>query len=122
MKSVLSLAKVLTLLFWALIIINLVRPFDQPFNSLLQVAGVVLVLLHVVELYGYRKRLAGTAKPGWAWLQTLVFGVFYVYPLAALPAPLRGAGAVTAGGSAASGATASDQSPQQELKQEGGNA
>jgi putative membrane protein len=132
MKLLLSLAKVLTLLFWALIISNLVHPFNQPFNALLQAAGAVLVLLHVAELCWFHKRLAACAKPWWARLHTFVFGGFYLYPLAALPAPLPGAvvlpalspapSAVTADNSAAPGASASDQSPQQELKLEGGNA
>ncbi|MCU1716088.1 DUF1145 domain-containing protein [Pseudomonas sp. 5P_3.1_Bac2] len=132
MKFALSLAKVLTLLFWALIITNLVQPLRQPFNHLLLAAGAVILLLHLFELWLYRQRLAAATKPAWARLQTLLFGVFYVYPLPALPAPLSAAAslpevnpapsAVTEGNSAASGSSASDQPPQQELKLESGNA
>ena len=120
MKVLLNIGKVLMLLFWLLVVANLVQPFYHPFTTLLQVAGVLVVVLHSAQLVFYRRRLAQVAMPLWARLQTLVFGIFYVYPLAApQAAPATPVAPVSA---TAVVEPVSADSQQQELKLENGNA
>lgn len=82
MRVFLWLVKLLTLLFWALVLTNQWVGFTQPFALLLQVAGVVVLLAHVFELWWFKSRLQNRPKPWLDRLQVMLFGVFHLYDLA----------------------------------------
>lgn len=81
MKFLLGLGKVLTALFWGMVLANLLEPFAQPFAMLLNFAGAALVMIHVLELLVFNDRLSGHAQPGLARVQILLFGIFHLQAL-----------------------------------------
>jgi len=81
MKFLLGLGKVLTALFWGVVLANLLEPFAQPFAMLLNFAGAALVMIHVLELLVFNDRLSGHAQPGLARVQILLFGIFHLQAL-----------------------------------------
>lgn len=81
MKFILGVGAVLTLLFWCVVIGNLIQPLAQPFTLLINLAGVLVLSAHVIEL-GYFNAIIqqrGNALVDRA--KVLVFGVFYGYAL-----------------------------------------
>lgn len=82
MRVFLLAGKLVTLLFWALVVINLFVPFAHPFGLLLQVAGALVLLVHVLELGLFRSRFQQRPKPWLDRLQVMLFGVFHLYGLA----------------------------------------
>jgi putative membrane protein len=86
MKLFLGLGKVVALLFWLVVLINLFAPFTRPFNVLLNVAGGLLLTIHLMELAWFTERLKGRSRPWLDRLQLLSFGVFH---LVTLPKPRR---------------------------------
>ena len=68
-----GLGKLLTTLFWCVVIANLIDPFAQPFAGLLNLTGFALFALHLLTLILLRGRI-GTAC---ARLQVLLFGSFH---------------------------------------------
>lgn len=76
MKLFLTVGKVLTALFWGVVLANLLQPFAQPFTLLLNAAGVFILLVHALELWLFDKRIAASAQPAQARIQILLFGVF----------------------------------------------
>lgn len=83
MKIFMTLGKALTLVFWGVVLANLLQPFTQPFALLINVAGVVILLIHLLELWFFRKRITAGEKPIWARLQVILFGVFQLFGLPA---------------------------------------
>lgn len=83
MKTFLWAGKLLTLLFWAVVLSNLIQPFATPFALLLNAAGVLVLLAHALELWLFDKRVAVCAKPHLQRVWVMVFGIFH---LAGLPA------------------------------------
>ncbi|SFP14218.1 DUF1145 domain-containing protein [Pseudomonas borbori] len=97
MSILLGLGKVLTALFWGVVLANLLDPFAQPFALLLHLAGALLVLIHGLELWLFSERVSGRTRPGLERVQILLFGIFHlqallsapVQPLSAAPAELE---------------------------------
>lgn len=86
MKTFLLLGKVLTALFWGVVLANLLQPFAQPFALLLHAAGAFILLVHGLELWLFDKRIAASAKPVQERVQVMLFGVFQLLGLPAEPA------------------------------------
>ena len=84
MKVIWGLGKLLTLLFWLVVLVNLLMPFVHPLHLLVTTAGCVLAALHLMEVLFCNRSLKGRARPWRDRLKILVFGVFH---LQTLPAP-----------------------------------
>lgn len=82
MRVFLRLGKLITLLFWALVLLSPQIAFTQPFTWLLQAVGVFVLLVHVFELWWFKSRFHNRAKPWLDRLQVMLFGVFHLYALA----------------------------------------
>lgn len=87
MKILLGLGKVLTAIFWGVVLANLIDPFAQPFALLLNLAGAVLVLIHGLELWLFNERVSGRTRLGLERVQILLFGIFHLQGLSSAPAP-----------------------------------
>lgn len=89
MKLFWGLGKFLTLLFWVVVAINLLKPLINPLHLLVNLAGCLLLLTHLLELLVFNRSLKARAHP-WRdrWL-ILVLGIFHLYqiPAPAAPAP-----------------------------------
>ena len=81
MRIFLRLGKVLALLFWALVLVNLLANFAKPFGMLLHVAGASVLLIHGLELLLFKTRLTNRPRLWLERLQVLVFGVFHLLGL-----------------------------------------
>ena len=84
MKVVWGLGKLLTLLFWAVVLVNLMTPFVYPLHLLVTLAGGALAVLHLLEAVFCFRSLRGRAHPWRDRLKIVLFGVFH---LQTLPAP-----------------------------------
>jgi putative membrane protein len=84
MKVFWGLGKLLTLLFWLVVLVNLLTPFVNPLHLLANLAGGLLAGLHLLEAVFCFRSLRGRAHPWRDRLQILLFGVFH---LQTLPAP-----------------------------------
>lgn len=73
-----GLGKVVALLFWLVVIVNVVSPFAKPFDMLLYGAGILLVLVHLFEIMLFNSLLRSRANPWLDRLQLLLFGVFHL--------------------------------------------
>jgi putative membrane protein len=82
MRVFLLLGKLITLLFWLLVLINQLVSFSQPFALLLQVTGALVLLAHALELVWFKSRFRNRPRPWLDRLQVLLFGVFHLYGLA----------------------------------------
>lgn len=78
MRLFMGLGKVVALLFWLVVIANVVSPFSQPFDMLLNGAGILLILVHLFEIMLFNSLLRGRASPWMDRLQLLLFGVFHL--------------------------------------------
>ena len=85
MKVFLTLGKVLTALFWGVVLANLLQPFAQPFALLLHGAGAFILLIHALELWFFSKRIAACPKPAHERVHVMLFGVFQLLGLPAEP-------------------------------------
>jgi putative membrane protein len=84
MKVFWWLGKLLTLLFWLVVLANLLAPFVHPLHFLLNVAGGLLAGLHLLEVMFCNRSLKGRAHP---WLDRLKIVFFGVFHLQTIPAP-----------------------------------
>lgn len=78
MRLFMGLGKVVALLFWLVVIANVVSPFSQPFDMLLNGAGILLILVHLFEIMLFNSLLRGRSSPWMDRLQLLLFGVFHL--------------------------------------------
>lgn len=78
MKGLLWFGKMLTLLFWWVVLVNLFDPLGQPFQLLIQLAALALLGVHILELIGFNRRLRGRSHPWFDRLQILLTGIFHV--------------------------------------------
>jgi putative membrane protein len=85
MKTFLTVGKLLTALFWGVVLATLLLPFAQPFALLLNAAGTFILLVHALELWLFDKRIAAGAKPFQARAQVMLFGVFQLLGMPAEP-------------------------------------
>ncbi|KPA99513.1 MULTISPECIES: DUF1145 domain-containing protein [Pseudomonas] len=86
MKVLWGLGKVLTLLFWLVVLVNLVNPLISPFRLLVNLAGSLLLLTHLLEVALFDGSLRERAHPWRDRAQILIFGMFHVQ---VLPLPSR---------------------------------
>jgi len=84
MKVIWGLGKLLTLLFWAVVVVNVLTPFVYPLQPLVNLAGCLLAILHLLEVLLCNRSLKGRAHPWADRLKVLFFGVFH---LQTIPAP-----------------------------------
>ncbi|MCJ7957440.1 MULTISPECIES: DUF1145 domain-containing protein [unclassified Pseudomonas] len=83
MKVFWGLGKFLTLLFWVVVVVNLLRPLANPFHLLVSLAGSLLLLTHLLELLLFNSSLKHRAHPWRDRLQILLVGMFHVRGLSA---------------------------------------
>ena len=50
MKLLLRLGKLLAMLFWVVVLVNLFKPLTNPFHLLVNLVGILLLLTHLLEL------------------------------------------------------------------------
>ncbi|WP_282339704.1 DUF1145 domain-containing protein [Pseudomonas sp. PS02288] len=81
MKLLSLLGKAIVLVFWLVLLVNLLQPFAAPFALLLNLCGVVFLVAHVIEILVFRARLQGCPKPWSDRLQIMLFGVFHLLAL-----------------------------------------
>ncbi|MDY7531402.1 DUF1145 domain-containing protein [Pseudomonas sp. Bout1] len=86
MKVFWGLGKLLTLLFWVLVVVNLFTPLINPFHLLVSLAGSLLLLTHILELLLFNGSVKNRAHPWRDRLQILLVGMFHVQSFSA-PAP-----------------------------------
>ena len=78
MKFILGLGKVLTVLFWWVVLFNQFMPQPLPLNLLINAAGIVLLSLHVLEVLFFNASLRGRSHRWFDRLQILLTGIFHV--------------------------------------------
>ena len=83
MKVFWGLGKLLTLLFWGVVVVNLITPLINPFHLLVNLAGSLLLLTHVLELLLFNGSVKTRAHPWRDRLQILLVGMFHVRGLSA---------------------------------------
>lgn len=81
MKVFWGLGKVLTLLFWSVVLVNLVQPLINPFHLLVNLAGSLLLLTHLLELLLFNGSLKNRPHPWRDRLHILLVGMFHLYSL-----------------------------------------
>lgn len=81
MQIFLRVGKLLALLFWGLVLANLLSPLAQPFAPLLNTCAGLVLLVHVVELFFYRVRVRQHTPLWWHYLAVMLFGVFHLRSL-----------------------------------------
>ena len=79
-----GLGRLLTLLFCCVVLANQLVPFVHPLHLLVNLAGGLLLLIHVLEVLLCNRSLKGRAHPWADRLKILFFGVFH---LQTIPAP-----------------------------------
>lgn len=82
-----GLGKLLTLLFWSVVLVNLLTPFIYPLHLLVNLAGCLLAGLHLLEIVFCFRSLRGRAHPWRDRLNILFFGVFHLQTIPAPTAP-----------------------------------
>ncbi|MGY4640829.1 DUF1145 domain-containing protein [Pseudomonas sp. TE24901] len=81
MKVFWGLGKFLTLLFWVVVVVNLFRPLASPFHLLVNLAGSLLFLTHLLELMLFNSSVKHRAHPWRDRVQILLVGMFHVQGL-----------------------------------------
>jgi len=81
MKVLWGLGKVLTLLFWIVVVINIFKPLSNPFDLLINLAGSLLFLTHLLELLLFNSSLQGRPHPWRDRLYILLVGILHVQTL-----------------------------------------
>jgi putative membrane protein len=84
MKVIWGLGKLLTMVFWLVVLVNQLTPFIYPLHLLVNLAGCLLAGLHLLEAMFCFRTLRGRAHPWLDRLKILFFGVFH---LQTIPAP-----------------------------------
>lgn len=78
MKLFWGLGKVLTLGFWLVVLVNTVLALPNPFDLLINMAGSLLLLTHLLELVLFNGSLRGRMRPWMDRGQILLFGIFHL--------------------------------------------
>lgn len=71
-------ANILTLLFWLVVVVNLLNPLIHPLHLFVRLAGNLLLLTHLLELVRFNGSLKGRAHRWRDRLQILLFGFFHL--------------------------------------------
>lgn len=85
MKVFWGLGRLLTLLFWLVVLVNLIVPFVHPLHLLVNFAAAFLLALHLLELLVFRASFRGRPEPGRDRLRVLLFGIFHLQTLPTAP-------------------------------------
>lgn len=83
MKVILGLGKCLALVFWLVVLINLYQPLVNPFDVLINLAGCLLLLTHLLELVLFHRTIKARPHPWRDRLLILLVGILHVRTLAA---------------------------------------
>lgn len=86
-RLALGVAKALMLLFWWLVVLNLLSPFPRPFSPWLNLLGACVLMLHLFEVLVFNDLLRPRAHRWLDRAQILVLGMFHVQSLPRLPKP-----------------------------------
>ncbi|MEA1031309.1 MULTISPECIES: DUF1145 domain-containing protein [unclassified Pseudomonas] len=81
MKLLWALGRLLTLLFWLVVLVNLVMPFVHPLHLLVNFGAAMLLAIHLLELVWFRASLRGRPASGRDRLRVLLFGIFHLQTL-----------------------------------------
>ena len=81
MKVLWGLGKLLTLLFWVVVAINVFKPLSNPFDLLINLAGSLLFLTHLLELLLFNSSPQGRPHPWRDRLYILLVGILHVQTL-----------------------------------------
>ncbi|MDE1164154.1 MAG: DUF1145 domain-containing protein [Pseudomonas sp.] len=81
MKVIWGLGKGLTVLFWWVVLLNLLMPMPHPFHLLLNLAGALLLFVHAVEVLLFHRSLRGRSHPWFDRLLILLVGIFHVHTI-----------------------------------------
>ncbi|RMQ47032.1 hypothetical protein ALQ04_00026 [Pseudomonas cichorii] len=73
-----GLGKLLTLGFWLVVVVNSIIEAPEPFGIMISIAGGLVLLAHVLELFLFNGRLRGRRHPWRDRGKILVFGIFHV--------------------------------------------
>lgn len=84
MKLLLGLGKLLAMLFWTVVLVNLFKPLTNPFHLLVNLVGSLLLLVHLLELVLFNASVKHHAHPWRDRLLILLLGMFHIK---SLPAP-----------------------------------
>ena len=84
MKLLLGLGKLLAMLFWTVVLVNLFKPLTNPFHLLVNLVGSLLLLVHLLELVLFNASVKHRAHPWRDRLLILLLGMFHIK---SLPAP-----------------------------------
>lgn len=91
MKFILGLGKALTVVFWWVVLFNLLKPQPLPLNLLINAAGILLLALHVLEVLFFNGSLRGRSHRWFDRLQILLTGIFHVMSIPRPQEPPRNA-------------------------------
>lgn len=89
MKALWGLGKALTVVFWWVVLVNLLIPADKPFHQLINLVGGAVLILHVLEVLMFNGRLRERSHRWFDRLQILLVGIFHIQ---SIPAPRQEAG------------------------------
>ncbi|WP_311886027.1 MULTISPECIES: DUF1145 domain-containing protein [unclassified Pseudomonas] len=87
MKVFWGLGRFLTLLFCCVVLANQLVPFVHPLHLLVNLAGGLLLLIHVFEVLLCNRSLKGRPHPWRDRGRILLFGVFHLQTIPAPAAP-----------------------------------
>lgn len=82
MKVFWGLGKCVGLVFWLVVVVNLLQPFTHPINLLVNLVASVLLLVHLLEVLLFNRTLKTRAHPWRDRLQVLLFGIFHIKSIA----------------------------------------
>lgn len=85
MKVLWGVGKVLALVFWGVVLINLVSPLINPFDLLVNLAGSLLLLTHLLELLLFNRSIKERPHPWRDRLYILLLGILHVQTLRSSP-------------------------------------
>lgn len=78
MKVFWVLGKILTVGFWAVVLFNQLVALPNPFDVLINLAGALLLLIHIMELFFFNASLRGRKHPGSDRIKIVLFGIFHL--------------------------------------------
>ncbi|WP_152092221.1 DUF1145 domain-containing protein [Pseudomonas sp. KUIN-1] len=87
MKVFWGLGKILMLGFWLVVLVNAVIEAPSPFGVMIDMAGAVLLLTHLLELILFNGSLRGRRLPWRDRGKIILFGIFHVQSIGR---PVRG--------------------------------
>ncbi|WNW11519.1 DUF1145 domain-containing protein [Pseudomonas sp. DTU_2021_1001937_2_SI_NGA_ILE_001] len=78
MKLFWGLGKLLMLVVWAVILLNLAVRLPGPFDVLFDLAGGLLLAVHVLDILVFNARLRGRPQPWRDRGKIILFGIFHI--------------------------------------------